>query len=364
MQAEAVKLMSFARADTAARIQTDLPDVKITVRLYEGGFGPGGQHPSPAQFAKQVKPHIIRLQPFANRFEVHNEPNHLRGIEGWGEEDRHARQFNEWFLEVYDRLKGAFPDLEFGFPGLAVPHRDLEWLKVCQPAIERADWFGVHCYWQNPSPTDTNHLSDVWGLRFRHYLDCGKPIEITEYGNSNTHSGFSVDWECIGQEYVAWHERVFQYPVITATHGFILSAPQREWDGFTWVGQTARPVVHVLGEMERPPLFIEPVSPIEPPQPDKKHGPPYGEDVILSSRISLWVLAAEGYLINLGAYSAISRLSSGAVRMVSRTPMCDPDMEVPDGVVFMDGGRVTCISGPSADAVWRRGLALALVDIE
>ena len=151
---EAIKMMSFNPVHVFHQLRDVNPDLDFVVRLYDGRMGQGGRHPTPAQFADTFIPIMRQLQPYATKFEVHNEPNHLAGIEGWGQEDHHARDFNGWFLEVYDRLKQVCPWASLGFPGLAIPHRDLEWVEICRPAVRRADWLGVHCYWQNPSATD------------------------------------------------------------------------------------------------------------------------------------------------------------------------------------------------------------------
>lgn len=373
LKAEAVKLMSFAQAGTANRIKEMLPDITITVRLYEGGFGQG-YHPTPKEFVDRVSEHIIRLRPYANRFEIHNEPNHLQGIEGWGQDVHHANDFNGWFLEVYGRLKTAFLDLEFGFPGLAIPHRDLAWLEVCQAAIEVADFVGIHCYWQNPTLVETNHLDDFWGLRFQEYLARypDKPFEITEYGNSNVHGNFPIDWSVIGREYVAWHGEVFRHPRIEATHGFILSAPQAEWDGFAWVSESRGPraVVAQLGAMERPPLFGEETPPGLPPTPAPMPGPPPDptpeppkpppvtdpnpEPLPKPSpaqRVTL-IRVSEDLIYNPNAFSTFNRLSSGEVRLLSRCRLNDPNGELPEGVHVQ--AYVASISGPLADELWRQ----------
>jgi hypothetical protein len=161
---ESVKLMSFTGADVARRLREQ--GIEVLVRLYDDRFK-FQNHPMPAEFADRMGPFVERFRPWCTKFEVHNEPNHLTGIEGWGKEDAQARDFNAWFVEAYLTLKAHHPWAEFGFPGLAIPHRDLEWLERCRGAVEVADWLGAHCYWQNPTEADRNHLADYWGLRFK-----------------------------------------------------------------------------------------------------------------------------------------------------------------------------------------------------
>jgi hypothetical protein len=186
-------------------------------------------------------------------------------------------------LEAYDRLKQTCPWAELGFPGLAIPHRDLEWVEICRPAVEKADWLGVHCYWQNPTTDDYNHLADFWGLRFKLYHNKfpNAPIEITEFGNSNCQNAdFPVIWDRIAREHVDFYQAVFEHPYVRSASSFIMSAPQREWEGFSWRGEDGgfRPVVQMVGNMPRPLLFgagePEPPPPLPEPPPTPEPEPP------------------------------------------------------------------------------------------
>ncbi len=283
---EAIKMMSFNPPEVFERLREVNPNLDFVVRLFEDRVGPGGQHPTPAEFADRFIPIMRQLQPYATKFEIHNEPNHLRGIEGWGQEDDQARDFNAWFLQVYARLKQGCPWASLGFPGLAIPHRDLEWVELCRPAVQRADWLGVHCYWQNPTYTERNHMADFWGLRFKAYRQKfpGKRIEITEFGNSNGQSDYPVDRDKIAQEYVEYYQELFKYSYISSASAFIMSAPQDEWQIFVWRREDDAfwPVVAAVRDMPRPllitPAIIEPpkptpVEPVLPPAVTERHFP-------------------------------------------------------------------------------------------
>jgi hypothetical protein len=266
---EAIKMMSFNPPDVFHRLRDVNADLDFIIRLYDDRMNVG-HHPTPAEFADKSIPIMRQLRPYATKFEVHNEPNHLRKIEGWGQEDPYAHDFNAWFLETYDRLKQACPWASLGFPGLAIPHRDLEWVEICRPAVNRADWLGVHCYWQNPTYTEGNHLTDFWGLRFKSYHEKfpNKLIEITEFGNSNGQGDYPVDPHKIAQEYVQYYQELFKYPYLLSASAFILSAPQAEWQIFVWRQESGhfQPIVAALRDMPRPPL--EAPTPSEPPKPE------------------------------------------------------------------------------------------------
>lgn len=279
---EAIKVMSFTPPDVAVQLKRESElggQLEFLVRLYSGAFGLGHRHPAPEVFVSDMRPAIDAWLPHASKFQIHNEPNHHAGIEGWGSTDDDARSFNAWFLATFEILQSLYPEALFGFPGLAInyPHRDMEWLQICRPAVEEAHWLGAHAYWQNPNYTDRNHLSPDWGMRLVQYAREFplKLIEITEVGCSNGVDGLPMAW--IPDDYVEWLTEMFRATAesrelnVGAAYFFLLSAPQTEWFPFTWVLETGfhRPVVGIVGNMARPPLFeeAEPALPPTPPTP-------------------------------------------------------------------------------------------------
>lgn len=302
---ESIKMMSFTLPVSFSQLRDNFPNLLIITRLYDDRMGIG-YHPAPAEFADKMIPIMQQLRPYTNMFEVHNEPNHVAGIEGWGQEDSHAVGFNSWFLGVYDQLRQACPWASLGFPGLAIPHRDLEWITICQEAVNHADWLGVHCYWQNPTTNDANHMSDFWGLRFKHYHGKfpNKDIHVTEFGNSNTQSGLPVDHERIAKEYVAYYGELYEYPYLKSANAFIMSAPQREWGDFCWRDESGRfrPVVAAVGNMPR----VEP-TPVEPP-PEPTPEPKEVKNMIVFERLRL--------AINLDNVATFQLLDDGRGRVI------------------------------------------------
>ena len=258
---EAIKMMSQTDPAVYARIKDVNPNIEIITRLYDDRIGHG--HPTPAEFAEKMIPVMQALQPYCVKYQVANEPNHVHRYEGWGAEDADAADFNTWFLAVYRLLKQACPWASVGFPGLAVPdfaHRDRAWLNICRPAIDRADWLGVHCYWQTPTDRPSVMFDEQFGLTFKYYHSQfpDKTLEILECGNSNVHNpAWPISQDDIAREYVAWLQEVFRYPYINSVAFFLLSSPDvQNWDFFTWRTENnfVKPVAHAIGAMSRPPL--------------------------------------------------------------------------------------------------------------
>jgi hypothetical protein len=202
------------------------------------------------------------LQPYAVKFEVGNEPNHFRRYEGWGPDDADAESFKTWFMEVYDLLKTAHPWAELGFPALGTPdsvHRDRAWLEINREAIHKADWLGVHCYWQTYPDGATTMFDPARGQCFTYYhaLFPDKPLELTEFDNDN------VVWDIpplspeeLAAETVTYYQELFKYPYLRSASSFIMSSPDPAWDYFAWRGEdgTFKPVIAAVGGMYRPPL--------------------------------------------------------------------------------------------------------------
>jgi hypothetical protein len=204
---ETLKMMSLTDPLVFKRIRDDHPDMEFIVRLHDDRIGEG-HHPTPQEFAERLIPIMKDLQPYATKFEIHNEPNHQDRIEGWGDTDENARDFNQWYQRVFDLLKAECPWALLGFPGLAIPHRDREWIEICRPSVEMSDFLGVHAYWQTTQQEPNNHLSRVWGLRFKSYhaLFPDKVIDILEAGNSNARDGLPITDQEIADQLVEFFQ--------------------------------------------------------------------------------------------------------------------------------------------------------------
>jgi hypothetical protein len=336
---ETVKMMSHTNPSVFREILIQKPDIQIITRLYmSGAFGPG-KHPTPEMFVKTMVPVIRNTRLYCNMYEVHNEPNHLDEIEGWGQSDEHARDFNLWAMKVYILLRKQFPyetGIRFGFPGLAVPHNDLKWLEICREAIEMYDFLCVHCYWQNPEPEDQNHLSTDWGMRFVHYHEQfpGKELHITEYGNSNHQSGYKSNWLVIAEEHVEYFQELFKYDIVSSASAFIMSSPDPAWMHFAWRSEdgTLRGVVRRIGEMDRPPLVPE--------QPLPK--PPSYDEITRVIHNRAWNETGIAFNPDAAFYHAAQEMGLGR-------PVTNEFEEEIGGVIYScqayDGGILWCVKG-------------------
>ncbi|MDD3824715.1 MAG: N-acetylmuramoyl-L-alanine amidase [Anaerolineae bacterium] len=260
---ETLKTMSLTEPSVYQRLRQEQPDLEFIVRLYDDRIRRDSR-PSPADFVARMVPLIDRLKPYTVKFEIHNEPNHAEGIEGWGASDDNAHAFRSWYLQVLAGLKQACPWARFGFPGLALnnPHRDLAWLDICRDAIEASDWLGCHCYWQYG-----NMMNDQWGLRFKLYHERfpNKRLELTEFGDSTPNR----PREEVAQLYVRYYQELNHYPYIGSASAFIASSPDPTWVPFVWMkeGGEMLAVVHAVANMERKPVEVIPTPAPTPPTP-------------------------------------------------------------------------------------------------
>jgi len=263
---EAVKMMGHTSPGVFYRLKKENHNIELITRLYDVRFGVDS-YPSAVDFANRQTAIMAAVKDFCTKFEIHNEPNHPARYEGWGITDEDANDFNDWFLEVYRRIKEAHPWASLGFPGLAIPHRDLEWAEICRPAIEQADWLGVHCYWQTPPGQEENHLADAWGLRFKAYHEMfpNKRIEITECGNSNAQANppIAISEGRLARQTVEYYAKCAEYDYVNAVCFFILSSPDPSWESFAWRDEHGRlkPVIRVVRDYKRPAPIKKPTAP-------------------------------------------------------------------------------------------------------
>ena len=170
--------------------------------------------------------------------EIHNEPNHAAGIEGWGSSDREAADFSRWYAKVFRGLRDrGFTGL--GWPGLALgewAHGERSWALANRANIRLSDWVGVHCYWQRPEEMFSDFLGENW-LWYRNRWP-NRRIFVTECGNSSCHNPElpQMDPERQAREYAQWCEHARAGGVEGVA--FYLLDGTDDWRGFRLFDQT------------------------------------------------------------------------------------------------------------------------------
>jgi N-acetyl-anhydromuramyl-L-alanine amidase AmpD len=257
---ESLKMMSQTQDSVYEEARRIDPKMEFIVRLFSGRNGKGNELP-PDEFVNFFRDTINRLhQKFGVlKFEIHNEPNHLTGHEGWGQFQEDALNFQAWYKRVFAGLRANHPWALLGYPGLAVPHNDLQWLEWNREAIEMSDWLGVHPYWQTPPHARQTFKSQDWGQRYLQYHAKypHKLLEITEFGNSNGQGDPPIPFSREEQrdQYVEWFGAIMDQPYLGSAHSFLATSPDPVWvnQGFAWGDANGPfPVAGAVGNLARP----------------------------------------------------------------------------------------------------------------
>ena len=211
-------------------------DAAIVLRLF---------FPGRLDASKFVSRSIRKLPPVLDALgdrkcyiEIHNEPNHKDGIEGWGPTEDDARDFSTWYAVVLFGLRQhGFANL--GFPGLAVgqwAHRERTWAIVNRNNIRRSDWLGVHCYWQTPEQIEHLALGANWRWYRKRFPN--KRIIVTEAANSGCHGAMGPPSPGEQEtQYARWCElaKGSVYGV-----AFFIMGGTEHWRGFQVYPETVR----------------------------------------------------------------------------------------------------------------------------
>lgn len=235
---EAVKHMSSAAPELSAGAAGDRFQV---VRLF-ADFN--GRVVTATDFCNWLLPDMERWYRAGVRwYEIHNEPNlsHEGMNASWGD----GSEFADWWLHVRDFMRHRLPGCKWGFPGCSPGGTDdirldmWQFLRGARPALQEADWIGVHCYWTDAE----DMLRETGGRVFVRYLTefPSKPLLITEFSNPA-----GRDLREKGYQYAAYYKLLQGYPEICAAFGFAISGPG--WEREAWVGEDGRPteIVSVL----------------------------------------------------------------------------------------------------------------------
>ena len=219
---EAVKLLTTAAPEDVDALRAINPDIFLMVRLY-ADFS--NRRVTPAEFATWLAP---EMAPFYQRglrhYEIHNEPNLIK--EGLGKSWNNGAGFAAWFIDVRRRLRQAFPQALFGFPGLSpgatapgVRQDMVAFLTQAAPACQEADWLGAHAYWQNEAEMSMRHGGLAYQELAHRYPDA--PLYITEFSNQNRATGKDAK----GREYVRYYASL---KGVRAAFSFVASASNQD----------------------------------------------------------------------------------------------------------------------------------------
>ena len=165
-------------------------------------------------------------------FEVHNEPN--LQVEGWQNSWQDGHQFENWFLEMVERLQRKYPEAKLGYPGLSPGgpisgQRMDSWtfLEQSDEAARSAAWIGCHCYWSD----EAGMLQSSGGLVYEEYRRRfpDKLLFITEFSNPTE----GTDPRVKGHQYLEYYRRLRDVRGIGAAFSFVASAssdfPHEAW---------------------------------------------------------------------------------------------------------------------------------------
>lgn len=267
----------FDQAEMHKQLRREFPQALIVARL----FAPMGGGPwPPDDFARQFQPHIEALKGVVEWFEVHNEPNHERNVEGFGNTQAQFEEFAHWAARVLQILKHNHPWAKWVFPGQLVdggPY--INFWKANLEVIRQFDAWGVHCYWQFE-----NHTSREWGRCYEiaHEMLPDKPIIITEFGDSTTERR-PIDKV---RYYREWYQAVDRHPYVLGTALYILGGTQ------DWINRPGIPNFDVIEDMARSigdlprqdrhsvPNGSPPPPPPPPPPTDLQPGVVSNQDII------------------------------------------------------------------------------------
>ncbi len=238
---ELVKLLAPSReapgqgADDAKRLMRE--GRTVMGRLFEK---PANRRISAQEFVDSVAEGFEELYKAGVRyFEIHNEPNLPH--DGLGVSWANGAEFGQWFINIYNALKARHPDAQLGYPGLSpqfnnpgLPAESDTWrfLDGSEAAVQRADWIGVHCYWQNEGDGHWAMLSELDGMLWKKFRARwpNKLIFITEFSNNGRH----IDYATKGDQYARYYNLLRREPNLGGAIAFALYWPGQDANREGW----------------------------------------------------------------------------------------------------------------------------------
>lgn len=221
IEPEAISISSHEPAATIERLKGFNPDPFILSRI-RGGLA--GEPVSAGQFVGVVEAYVQEQYRAGVRyFEIGSNPN--LQTDGFGRSWTSGEGFSAWFVDVLKQFREKFSEAKFGFPGLS-PGEDLSgwragfsaFLEACEPAIEAADWIGIHAYWLDDLGMRSPTGGRIFELYKRRYP--GDLFLITEFNNPS----MGLSSKQLAEQYHEFIRMVRPEPSIGAAFLYALSS--------------------------------------------------------------------------------------------------------------------------------------------
>jgi len=218
---EAVRIDLKETEDTIGRLREIRPGMLLLVRA---GMELGREAVTPSAYSAYVEPDLERFDSLGLR-EIELPANPNVQYAGWGRSWRDGREYADWYLEVVTKLKKSFPELRFGFPGIAPGAGIPGWqqdaslfLEQAEQAVFEADWVGIHAQWRDAFGQNTLDGGRIYEA-YRHRFP-GKLFFITEFYNPQT----GVKPAVRAGQYLSYYSQLRHEPGIGAAFALAISA--------------------------------------------------------------------------------------------------------------------------------------------
>jgi hypothetical protein len=248
---EAVKLTSHATSISIGALRAMNPGLFIMVRPIMA-LSQNGQprRVSASEFVDATSSDLQRLfdaDPSIQYVEVHNEPNLAQ--EGLGGSWANGAEFSSWLQDVMRLYRQKWPYKKYGFPGLSpgdtisgVREGMRQFLSESALAAARADWVGVHGYWQTDKGMTSPDDGYTWQVARQYFPD--KLLLITEFGNP------SQPKNVIAQQYAKYYGMLRHVNGLGVAFGYVASTSDPvESARWAWRDEAGRDVgiAHEVG---------------------------------------------------------------------------------------------------------------------
>jgi hypothetical protein len=219
------------------QLQQINPNMFIVARLF---FKPDvdNKRPFPPQeFVKAIEVGMTAcFEAGVRYFEVHNEPNLPDEGDTWNWNG--GAGFGQWLTQVLGILRGKFPGVKLGYPGLSPNDAMRSFIDGSAGAIAQCDWIGAHSYWQHPTQPPFPMNAENSGLKWRVFrtLFPDKLIMVTEFSNNRAQfNNVPTTDEDKGRQYVDYYKLLRNEPNVGAAFAFALAWPGQDINREGWV---------------------------------------------------------------------------------------------------------------------------------